>query len=77
MEKQLIDFTVKPVGVGNFYGVMLNGDHRYMTADGIVQNNSGKSVMEQAIVGHVSRFPDNFMLVGVDCKRVNNFAHAY
>ena len=38
---------------------------------------SGKSVMEQAIVGHVSRYPDNFQLVGVDCKRVNNFAHFY
>ena len=31
---------------------------------------SGKSVMEQAIVGHVSRYDDRFMLVGVDCKRV-------
>lgn len=31
---------------------------------------SGKSVLEQSIVGHVSRYPDNFQLVGVDCKRV-------
>ena len=29
-----------------------------------------KSVLEQGIVGHVSRFPDRFQLVGVDCKRV-------
>lgn len=26
--------------------------------------------MEQAIVGHVSRYADRFQLVGVDCKRV-------
>ena len=45
---------------------------------------SGKSVMEQAIVGHISRYSDNYQLVGVDCKRVEfnllrkfNFAHSY
>jgi len=31
---------------------------------------SGKSVMEQNIIGHVSRYSDYFQLVGVDCKRV-------
>ena len=29
-----------------------------------------KSVLEQSIVGHVSRFSDRYQLVGVDCKRV-------
>lgn len=72
-----LDFNVKPVGIDSFYGIELDGDHQYMTSDGIVHHNSGKSVMEQAIVGHVSRYPDHFQLVGVDCKRVNNFAHAY
>lgn len=31
---------------------------------------SGKSVLEQSIVGHVSRWSDKFQLVGMDCKRV-------
>lgn len=44
-----IDFDVKPIGVDDFYGIMLNKDHKYLTADNIVQNNSGKSVMEQAM----------------------------
>ena len=31
---------------------------------------SGKSVLQQCIVGHISRFPDNFMMVGCDVKMV-------
>lgn len=36
---------------------------------------SGKSVAQQCILGHFSRFEKNFMFIGVDCKRVefNNF----
>lgn len=65
-----LDFKIKPVGVGKFYGFELDGDHQHLTSDGIVHHNSGKSVAEQAIVGHVSRYADNYQLVGVDCKRV-------
>lgn len=39
----------------------------YLIAGG---TGSGKSVAETSIIGHVSRFSDNFQLVGVDCKQV-------
>ena len=31
---------------------------------------SGKSVLQQCIVGHISRYPDHFMMVGCDVKMV-------
>ena len=34
-------------------------------------------IIKYTIVGHVSRYSDKFQLVGVDCKRVKNFAHFY
>lgn len=37
-------FTVEPVGVGDYYGFTLDGDHLYVTADHIVHHNSGKTV---------------------------------
>lgn len=72
-----LNFEITPAEVGNYYGFTLDRDMRYLTPQKILFHNSGKSVLEQNIIGHVSRFPDNFQLVGVDCKRVNNFAHAY
>ena len=35
------------------------------------KTGSGKTVLEQSIIDHISRFPDNFQLVGADLKMVD------
>lgn len=64
---ELLDFKVKKVSDNdNYYGFSLDGDNLYLTEDRLVHHNSGKSVLEQSIVGHVSRWSDKFQLVGMD-----------
>ena len=71
MEK-LMNFSVKKVSDNdNYYGFELNDDSLYLTSDRIIHHNSGKSVLEQAIIGHVSRNADKFQVVVADCKRVD------
>ena len=66
-----LDFKVKKVSdSSDYYGFEISDDNLYLTPDKIVHHNSGKSVLEQNIVNHVSHFSDDFQLVGVDCKRV-------
>lgn len=81
-----VDFTVEKISDNEeYYGFEVDGDHLYLLDNGLIMSNSGKSVAEQSIVGHVSRYSDNYQLVGVDCKRVefnllrgvSNFAHSY
>lgn len=63
---KLESFSIKPLNrVDDYYGFELDGERLYRDCYGRIFHNSGKSVAEQGIVGHVSRFPDNFMLVGV------------
>lgn len=66
------EFSIKPLNQTNHYfGFSLEGnDPFYQMPNGVIFHNSGKSVLEQSIVGHVSRYSDRFQLVGVDCKRV-------
>lgn len=64
-------FTIIPRdGPDNYYGFTLENDPLHIMPNGTIFHNSGKSVLEQSIVGHVSRYADRFQLVGVDCKRV-------
>ena len=68
---QTKSFSVKPLNRrASYYGFTLRDGPLHQMVDGTIFHNSGKSVMEQAIVGHVSRYADHFMLVGVDCKRI-------
>lgn len=65
------DFSVTPLNrKDNYYGFTLQDSPLHQMPDGTIFHNSGKSVLEQSIVGHVSRYSDKFQLVGVDCKRV-------
>ena len=69
-------FTITPLNqVDKFYGFSLESDPMHVMPNGVIFHNSGKSVCEQSIVGHVSRYEDRFQLVGVDCKRVDFTAH--
>ena len=79
-------FTITPLNKqDHYYGFQLKENPLHLMPNGIIFHNSGKSVMEQSIIGHVSRYSDNFQLVGSDCKRVefnllrgvSNFAHFY
>ena len=71
MKKELVEFSIKPLNKqDNYYGFTLENDPRHIMPDGTIFHNSGKSVLEQSIVGHVSRNAHKFQLVGVDCKRV-------
>ena len=66
-----VNFSIEPLDkVDKYYGFSLEGSPLHLSPKGVVLHNSGKSVMEQSIVGHVSRYPERFQLVGVDCKRV-------
>lgn len=66
-----VEFSVKPLNkTDQYFGFSLEDDPMYLMPDGTVFHNSGKSVCEQSIVGHVSRYSDRFQLVGVDCKRI-------
>ncbi len=42
-DKLLSQVSIEPVGEGEFYGVLLDGDHRFLLEDGTVTHNSGKS----------------------------------
>jgi len=42
-DKMLSMIDIEPVGEGEYYGVLLDGDHRFLLADGTVTHNSGKS----------------------------------
>lgn len=78
MSKEFVDFSVRPLNrSGPYYGFELAEDPLHLMPDGTVFHNSGKSVCEQSIVGHVSRFADRFQLVGVDVKRIKFNAHFY
>ena len=71
MQKNYSNFSVRPLNrSGPYYGFTLKEDPLHLMPDGTIFHNSGKSVLEQSIVGHVSRFSDRYQLVGVDCKRV-------
>lgn len=71
LTKKKVQFTVKPLNKKDtYYGFSLDKDPMHVMPNGVIFHNSGKSVMEQSIVGHVSRYEDHFQLVGVDCKRV-------
>jgi len=45
----LSGFALKSIGLGQFYGFMLDGDHRYLLEDFTVTHNSGKSGVAIAI----------------------------
>lgn len=63
---QKVDFKVEKISdMKDYYGFEVDKDHLFLTGNGIVMANSGKSVAEQSIVGHVSRYSDNYQLVGV------------
>lgn len=57
-------FTVEPVGVGEFFGFELDGDHLYLTDDFTVHHNSGKSIVLGTICKEiVENYPDMRILV--------------
>lgn len=61
------EFSIRPVQkVDNYYGFSLQNDPLHLMPDGTIFHNSGKSVLEQSIVGHVSRYSDRWQLVGVE-----------
>ena len=60
-----VDFTIKPLGkTDQYFGFSLEENPLHLMPDGTIFHNSGKSVTEQSIVGHVSRYSDRFQLVG-------------
>ena len=65
-QKVQVPFTITPLNqVDKFYGFSLESDPMHIMPNGVIFHNSGKSVTEQSIVGHVSRYEDRFQLVGV------------
>ena len=61
-----VDFTIKPLNkTDQYFGFSLEDNPMHLMPDGTIFHNSGKSVCEQSIVGHVSRYSDRFQLVGI------------
>ncbi len=46
-------FDIKPVGVGDFYGFTLDGDHLYLDEQSLVHHNSGKTPLLSQICSDV------------------------
>jgi len=52
-------FTVEPIGVGDYYGFALDGDHLYLTGDFTVHHNTGKSMTMATLSKEMLRdYPD-------------------
>jgi type IV secretory pathway VirB4 component len=49
-------FSVKPAGVGEYYGFVCDGDHRYLMGDFTVVHNSGKSTLMKFLASQAQRF---------------------
>ena len=53
-------FTIEPLGLGMYYGFQLDGDHLYYTDNGVLNHNSGKSLIQYIIcrwhMNHGRRF---------------------
>lgn len=57
-------FDLEPVGVDDFFGFELDGDHLYLTADFVVHHNTGKSVVIAGFVkGILDSWPSQRILV--------------
>ena len=62
-----VEFSIKPLQRRDqYYGFTLENNPLHVMPDGTIFHNSGKSVAEQAIVGHGSRYADKFQIVGVE-----------
>jgi superfamily II DNA or RNA helicase/intein/homing endonuclease len=46
-------FSIEKIGVGNFYGFELDGNHLYLTSDFIVHHNTGKSLCQASFIQSV------------------------
>lgn len=68
--KRTTKFKIKPAGKGKYKGFILDKDSLYRSKSGAVFHNSGKSVVENGIIGHCSQFPDKYELIILDPKRV-------
>ncbi len=44
-------FTVHPIGVGEYFGFTVDGDHRYLMGDFTLTHNSGKTIMLSGVAG--------------------------
>lgn len=66
MTNSTATFEIKPANKSApFYGFELENSPLHVMPNGVIFHNSGKSVMEQSIVGHVSRYSERYQLVGV------------
>ena len=64
-------FAIDPVGIDDFYGFELDGDHLYLTADFIVHHNSGKSFVLAAFIREVlETWPDQRIMVLTHVKEL-------
>lgn len=76
-EKSFIPFNISYAGFGDYYGFTCDGNHRYLTADGIVENNSGKSASINfwliSILSHAT--PHEVRISWIDPKKVEATAY--
>lgn len=46
-------FSIECVGVNNFYGFELDGNHLYLTSDFIIHHNTGKSLVQAELIRRI------------------------
>lgn len=61
----LSQLEIEPLGEGKYCGLMLNGNHRYLHADGTVTHNSGKSYSASTFIERLT-----FMLGEENGKKI-------
>lgn len=61
--RNLAIVRVKSLGMGKYYGFMLDGDHQFLAADGTVLHNTGKTRSAGIVaLWHLLFFPDSVMM---------------
>jgi phage terminase large subunit len=70
---RLSQLSVTPAGVGDWCGMMLDGNHRYLHADGTVTHNSGKSF---GVATFIERLTFELKKRGIDDRIVHNILYS-
>ena len=72
-------FSVESIGVGEFYGFTLDGDHLYVTDDFVVHHNSGKSIVIAGVAdkldGPVLVFQPSKEILEQNYHKMRSFGH--
>lgn len=71
--EEYTQISVEPIGDGEWCGIQIDGNHRYLHADGTVTHNSGKSF---GVATFIERLTFELKKRGVDDKIIHNILYS-